>query len=196
MKKLLFIIIVISLGLIIINSSNCYNVEGLNCDISALKLGRPGFNAYDTNSYYSTMTDLNPHQHFGGTYKNKQGEAVVTEIPRYGGNIDRARVAALDCLNRIGISNISNELTDQGMSERTITITTDHTGDYKFKDDSDVTYDLSVDENFFLPYHTVSYFAEGVGKKANERTLPDGTIPNITESWKLWGQIMEVDGPE
>ena len=105
---------------------------------------------------------------------------------------DHGAISAMDCLNDMGITEIKNELTDLSISERTVTIDTDKTGNYTFIDDAGVNYNLGVDQTW--TDHDFWFLAGSSGMQdgSPDRTLSDGTIPGQNENWKLYGQIMSV----
>ena len=135
-------LIIIFIGLIIVNLSSCYNIEGItSCNVEDLGLGDPRYKNTDD---------------YTGYYKGSDG--YYEGIRPSGIKIDSTGTqhAALDCLHSIGLTDIIDLVEDENFDDRQIKINTTKTGDYNFEDDRGGRYNLNAWNTSYS--HDVDYY--------------------------------------
>lgn len=140
-------LIIIIIGLIIVNLSCCYNIEGMSttsCNVAALGLGDPR---------------LKRTADYTGYYKGPDGWMAGIRGHPGGEKIDSTKTQlldALECLYDIGVTDIMDVVEDPNLTEREIKINTKKEGDYKFIDNQETGYSLNVWTTAYS--HNIDYF--------------------------------------
>jgi hypothetical protein len=139
-------LIIIIIGLIIVNLSCCYNIEGMStsCNVKGLHLGDPLLTRTGDYTGFYKGSD--------GYYAGIRGRPGVTKI-------DSTKTQLLDplkCLYDIGITDIMDVVEDPSINNREIRINSEKQGDYYFTDDQGDIYSLYVLSDQW--WHNVDYF--------------------------------------
>jgi hypothetical protein len=135
-------LIIIIIGLIIVNLSSCYNIEGISCNVEELGLGDTRYK--NTGNYTGYYMDSD------GYYEGIRPNGIKIDSTK------TTHQAALDCLHKIGLKDIIDVVEDKNINDRQIKINTKKVGDYKFKDDQGTTYSLNAWNTSYS--HDVDYY--------------------------------------
>ena len=168
------ILIIIIIGLIIVNLSCCYNIEGMqtSCNVAALGLGDPRLKrTADYTGYYRDSDGW-----WGGIRGHPGAIKIDSTDPEY---------PPLECLYGIGIKDILDVVEDINLTERELKINSKKLGDYKFTDNQKTGYNLNVWTTAYS--HTLDYFDDYKYSliKNISLSIPTIKLPNLPK-WMSW----------